>query len=317
MGEAQLAMALGEVAFEPADHLVGVGIETRAGDSDHLDSVQLQLLLPQAVALEGRVSAVGLVDVEFDRESQLRPVHIEHEAVDGQVRRWGRQAGLPDGGQEATLKPGEGQVSREIDAEGAPQRPDAVMTTGARQERIDRAEIEEAALLGQVEEAFETTRRRGGNIEEGARQRGDRDAVDNGAIGRLEYLGVVNANRQAWPAAHRTSDVERPRAPTGDPPEPSSREVAEQSTGSASKYGRQAVAVDRQLLVTDGVDAGIQTVKAPGGSGSRNRTPGVTERPGQLADRDNAVLKLGHRGKSMVIVLSPQALSSFLPHTDR
>lgn len=213
MDEAQLTMALGEVASEPVDHLVGIGIETRAGDSDHLDPMQLELLLPQAVVLEGRVSAVGLEDVEFDCEAQLRPVDVQHEAVNVDVCRWRRQAGLADSSEETALEAGEGEVSREIDAEGAPKWPDAVMAAGPGQERLDRAEIEEAAFLGQIEEAFETTRRCGGNIEEGARQCGDGDSVDNGEVDRLDYLGVVDANRKAGPATHRTGDMKRRGTP--------------------------------------------------------------------------------------------------------
>jgi hypothetical protein len=213
MGEAQVAMALDEMTSESVDHLVGICVEARAGDSDHLDPMQLQLLLPQAIVLERRVSAVGLIDIEFDREAQLRPVRIQHEAVDGDVRRWGRQTSPADGGQEATLEPGEGQTSRKVDAEGAPKWPDAVMAAGAGQERLDRAEVEEVALLRQIKETLETARRCGGNIEKGARQCGDRDSVDNGTVSRLEYLGVMNANRQAGPATYRTGDVKRRGTP--------------------------------------------------------------------------------------------------------
>jgi hypothetical protein len=188
-------MALGEVALEPIDHLFGIGIEARAGDSDHLNPVQLQLLLPQSVALEGRVTAMGLIDVEFDREAQLRPVHVEHEAVDGGVRRWGRQTRPADSSQKAALELGEGQVTREIDAERASEGSNAMMAAGAGQERLDCAKVEKAALFGQVQETFETTGRCGGNIEKSAWQCGDRNAVDDSAVDRLEYLGVMNANR--------------------------------------------------------------------------------------------------------------------------
>jgi hypothetical protein len=295
----------------------GISIEARAGDSDHLDPTQLQLLLPQSVALEGRMTAMGLVDVEFDREAQLRPIHVEHKAVDGGVRRWGRQARPADSGQEAALELGEGQISREIDAEGASEGSDAVMATGASQERLDCAEVEEAALLGEVEESFEMPRRGGGDIEKSARQCGDRNAVDKGAIDRLEYLGVMDASRQAGPSAHRAGGVERCRTPLGDPPKPSCGEMAEQCIGSAGEGCGQAMSMDRQLRVTDGVDTPVQTVEAAGGSSSRDSALGVAERSDQLTDRDDAVLTLGQRSKSMVVAPTLRARSSFLLHIEQ
>lgn len=226
MGKAQFAITLCEVAPESVYDSAGVGIETRTGDADHLDPVQLQLLLAQPVALERRVTAMGLVDIEFDRKAQIRPVHIEHETVDCNVRRWGRQTAAADGSQETALELGERQVFGNVDPQGTPQGSNPVMATGTSQEGFNCVEIEEASPLGEVQEAFEAMGCSGGDIEEGARHRGNRNAVDDGTVLRLEYLRVVDANRQPGPAAHRTGDVKRRRTPTIDLPEPSCRQVA-------------------------------------------------------------------------------------------
>ena len=47
--------------------------QARPGDPDRLHPFQLQVLLPQPIALEGGVGAMRLVDVEFDREPLRAP----------------------------------------------------------------------------------------------------------------------------------------------------------------------------------------------------------------------------------------------------
>ncbi|MGB7685266.1 MAG: hypothetical protein WBL45_05730 [Solirubrobacterales bacterium] len=49
--------------------------------------------------------------------------------------------------------------------------------------------------------------------------------------------------------------------------------------------------------MTDGVDAGVEAMQPPSRRGSRHRAPRITERAGQLADRDDTVLALRQVGK--------------------
>src|SRR6476659_578947 len=73
----ELSAPLLEKRRDALDHRLWFAIEAGAGDSDHLYALELQVLLAPAVALEGGAGAVGLVDVEFDREALGLPVGVQ------------------------------------------------------------------------------------------------------------------------------------------------------------------------------------------------------------------------------------------------
>ncbi len=77
----QFTPALAEVTPETVDDFIGIGVEARAGDSDHLDPMQLQLLLSPSIALERSVAPMKVEDVKFNGEEELRPIRVEHVAV--------------------------------------------------------------------------------------------------------------------------------------------------------------------------------------------------------------------------------------------
>lgn len=80
-------------------------VEPAAGHPDHLDADELQILLSEAIPLEGRPRAVELIRVEFDRKPMLRPVSIELVPLDEAVGCGHRQAGIPDELEETALDP--------------------------------------------------------------------------------------------------------------------------------------------------------------------------------------------------------------------
>ena len=66
--------------------------------------VQLQIVLPQAVTLEGGAGAVGLEEVEFDGETLRLASRRRARSRDVEVGRGGGQTGGDDGAEEARLK---------------------------------------------------------------------------------------------------------------------------------------------------------------------------------------------------------------------
>ena len=85
--------------------------------------------------------------------------------------------------------------------------------------------------------------------------------------------------------------------------------VAQQRAAAAGQHGRQALSLQGEVRMADGVDAAIEAVQAPGRDCAVDRAPGVTERAGQLTDRDDAVLAFREVGKRLVGVRS-----RFVPH---
>jgi hypothetical protein len=67
-------------------------VEAGAGYANHLDAGKLQLLLAEPVFLEGRLTAVVVVSVEFHRESQGWPVGVQLVSLDEEI---GGRAGQP------------------------------------------------------------------------------------------------------------------------------------------------------------------------------------------------------------------------------
>src|SRR4051812_40611772 len=72
---------------EPLDHPPWFALEAPPGDAVHHDPSKEEVLLTEPIALEGSVAAVGLVDVEFDREALRLPVGVELQADDVAVHR--------------------------------------------------------------------------------------------------------------------------------------------------------------------------------------------------------------------------------------
>ncbi|HSS04958.1 MAG TPA: hypothetical protein VLK89_07210 [Solirubrobacterales bacterium] len=78
----------------PLDHGPRLTIDAEAGDPDHLDTDQLQLLLSEAIALKGFTRAVARIDVKFDDEALALPVGVQLVPGDVETCRGQRQASL-------------------------------------------------------------------------------------------------------------------------------------------------------------------------------------------------------------------------------
>src|SRR4029077_14877955 len=129
--------ALRQQSGDSVDDLTRFPFEARAGDPDHLDLGQLQLLLAEPVALEGAPRAVGLEGVQFHREALLGPVDVELEADLVEASRGPRQPGLRDQVEEATLQAGASKRGGLVEGESSSQCPGAVMAGVAGEDRFD------------------------------------------------------------------------------------------------------------------------------------------------------------------------------------
>jgi hypothetical protein len=75
--DCQPMTSLREEGDNTLDNRVGLAIEAATGYADHLNSMQLQLLLAKAIALEGTTAAMGLVDIEFDGKALHLPIKVK------------------------------------------------------------------------------------------------------------------------------------------------------------------------------------------------------------------------------------------------
>jgi len=103
-----------------------------------MDPHQQQVLLPLAIALEGCPRAVGLEDVEFDRESILGPVAVELEPVLEVIRVRPRKARGDDELQEPLLQARAREARGRIERDRRPQPLVPVMPHGPRQQLFHR-----------------------------------------------------------------------------------------------------------------------------------------------------------------------------------
>lgn len=97
-------MAL-EQPGDARDDRIRFARKAHVGDPHHPDPVQQQVLLTEAVALEGGVGPVRRVGVQFDREAVLGPVDVELEAMDDEVGRGTRRPAARTASRKRRSKP--------------------------------------------------------------------------------------------------------------------------------------------------------------------------------------------------------------------
>ena len=296
-----------EERCDALDRLFRFAVEAVARYADHLDAVQLERLVADAIFLEGEAAAVGLEDVEFDGEALWLPVDVELVAgeVVGGRRSW--KACLFDEIQEASLQAGAGEQRRTVERERPAQAGTARMVPGAREERVHRTEVEETMFFASLEHAIETRGREdGGKVEEGARHGGDWDALADRAV--VLSQGRIVAPKIGSPTAvtDRRRDVELPWSTSDQSPEPTRGKVAHHSALAAREYRRQAVAVPCQARMPDGVNPAMEAMQTPRSRRVRDLVARVAQ-PQELSRRDNAVLSLSQLRKPKMAFRSPFA----------
>jgi hypothetical protein len=129
-----------------------------------------------------------------------------------------------------------------------------------------------------------------GIVEQGAQDRGDRDALDGGAILGIEPAHVVYAN--ALLAATAPSGNRHVDGAAGDRPQVAQGgrgSVAQDCVRTARQHGRHPTPSRGQAPMPDRVDAPVETVKATALGAPPDGTRAEAERR-QLPVRDNSVL---------------------------
>jgi hypothetical protein len=141
---------LGEEPAHPFDHPPRFVLQPRPGNARHPDPIEQQVLLTEAVPLEGTRAAVRLVDVEFDYEPLPGPVDVKLISELVEARDRFRQACLLDQLKESKLQPRARERRRPVELETPAQPPVAWVTFGAREQLIDRAQVEQLQLFGSL-----------------------------------------------------------------------------------------------------------------------------------------------------------------------
>jgi hypothetical protein len=134
------------------------------------------------------------------------------------------------------------------------------------EESIDRAQVEQTELFGSLDHALEAAgRKHGRQVEQGARQGGDRNALPNRAV-VVSQASMVHRERGLCPAAGRRGDVDDARALPEEAPEPSSRCMAENRTRRTGKDRREAAAIGREIGMPYRVDTTVEPMQVTDGS---------------------------------------------------
>lgn len=140
LGAERLA-ALGEQGAKSGGNLVWFAFDTPGGETDCVNSRQLQLLDSNWIALKRGSGAMGLVAVEFDGESLLLPVGVDLVSGNEVVDRGPGQTRAPHEGDEEAFCASSGHSWVSIDRRGDQQSLAAGMTTTARDEEVDGANV--------------------------------------------------------------------------------------------------------------------------------------------------------------------------------
>jgi hypothetical protein len=77
---------------QPRQHRPGFAREAPSGDAGHPDPRQEEVLAADPVLLEGLARAVGLEEIEFDREAVLGPIDVDLDAGEVEVDARGGKA---------------------------------------------------------------------------------------------------------------------------------------------------------------------------------------------------------------------------------
>jgi hypothetical protein len=251
---------------------------------------------------------VRLPTVDFDREPLTVPIGVHLEPLDPGVQRGAGEAGGSDEHEQQPLRAGPAEGGRPVDLGRFGQRDRAAVAAPAREQAVDRAEVEQPQPLGPLDRPAEAAARaRGGDVEEGLRKAGHRDPLSPGPVLGAEPRGVVHPYPCPPVAPGRNRDLDRVREAGAEPPEPRRASVARHRIPPAGHDRCEAQAVAGQAGVTDRVDAAVDPVQPPGPQRPSDGARRVPQRP-QLPRRNHSVLPLGDGGQAPV-------RTHFFPHT--
>jgi hypothetical protein len=157
---------------------------------------------------------------------------------------------------------------------------------------IEGGAVVEVADLGLVERALQRAAgHRRGEVEKGAGDAGDSDAVVLGDLAGLQRRRSVDPEpgplRPAAGAAD--GDIDARRAGGPDLPQRRGRRVAQHRARPGGQHGGHAPPVDRQHAMPDGVDAAVNPMQPPRLRAPRHSTARQAQR-GELSRADHPVL---------------------------
>ena len=258
----QLAPPLLQEADDTREHGAGFAGEADVGDAGHLDPDELQILLAQAVALEGPVRAMSGVGVKFYDEAILRPIDVKLEARLDEVGRGARQARPQNRCEEAPLELRARERGRLVERDRPPQPSPAMMPPRPLEQILHRAEVELLQLFAALQHPLQLVGPEGsGEIEQGPGDRGERNSLGRSAVLLPQPARAVDANRQPLPAGNRAGDVKRGGAPARKSVQPGRGVMTEQRTRPARQNRGRAPAVQRQPRMADRIDAAVEPVQ--------------------------------------------------------
>jgi hypothetical protein len=146
-----------EQESNPPGKLVRLPAQAIAGDSDHLDAGELQVLLSFSIVLERGSGSVCIPSVELDRESLFFPVQVDLVTLDEIVYGGLWQARPTQKTQKLALAAGACKGGSAIDIHRLLQSTSAGVAPHVIQEAVDRGQIEQVAAIGSIKGGFEAS----------------------------------------------------------------------------------------------------------------------------------------------------------------
>jgi len=137
----------------------------------------------------------------------------------------------------------------------------AWMSARSRQQIFNRLEVEKLQLFGALDHPLQPVEaNRRSQIQQGSRQRRDRNPFSERAVLRCKGTGLVESKWRTLSAPRESRDVNGLGIYSGDPRKPSGRVVAQEGTTAAGEHRRQAPPMNRDTLMADCEDAAVEAM---------------------------------------------------------
>ena len=242
---------------------------------------------------------MGLVEVEFDCEAELRPVGIELVTVRVEVHRGGGDAGAPNPFAEVLLeaRAGEGQVGL-VEGKRPPQPAAAEVPTGAVEHVLERTKVEEAEFFDPLEQTVQLLGLRADReVHQRSRHRRHRYPLPLRPVLRRQDRGEVDDELPLCPPPNRGSHVDPFRRIPIDPPKVGSGRMTGYRWPNHLVHlirfrpqdSAQAPRVPRKPPMPHRIDPAMQNVKSPSMAFMHHKLLRITQRT-QLLRRHDTVL---------------------------
>jgi hypothetical protein len=143
------------MSSESPAHGLRFPFDAPRGDPDRVYARQLQILDPEWISLEGGTSTVRIPPVDFNSEALGLPVGVDlmpgNEVVDGRLR----EACFIDQGEEETLRVDATKDGIAVDGNGLLETVASRVSTGTGKDRIEAVDVEQAPVLGFLDDRLE------------------------------------------------------------------------------------------------------------------------------------------------------------------